>query len=233
MRSILAAALLSMSLMSAPAAFAQEQEKSEFSYTYPDTLSANPRLVQELEARKVKRAALFEEDVKAVAEVAPANNLESQASWEIKSETDRLIVLVSSNYVYSGGAHGMFWSDAILWDKKNGREIGFLDLFADKEAAKKALMPSYCAMLDAERVGLRGTPTPKEELFGDCVDPFENGIVFPTAMGSNGYMRIGIALPPYAAGPYVEGEYSFDIAAPDFITKGLKPEYRDLFQSYM
>jgi Deacetylase PdaC len=233
MRSILAAALLSMSLVSSPVAFAQEQEKSEFSYTYPDTLSANPKLVQELEARKVKRSALFEEDVKTVGEAGAANNLESQASWEIKSETDRLIVLVSSNYVYSGGAHGMFWSDAILWDKKRGQEIGFLDLFADKEAATKALMPAYCAMLDAERLGMRGEATAKDALFGDCVDPFENGIVFPTALGSGGYLRIGFVLPPYSAGPYVEGEYSFDISAPDYITKGLKPEYRDLFQSYM
>jgi hypothetical protein len=233
MRSILAAALLSMSLVSSPMAFAQEQEKSEFSYTYPDTLSANPKLVQELEARKTKRAELFEEDVAAVGKDGAANNLESQANWEIKSETDRLIVLVSSNYVYSGGAHGMFWSDAILWDKKNVKEIGFLDLFADKEAAKKALMPSYCAMLDAERLGMRGEETPKDVLFGDCVDPFENGIVFPTALGSGGYLRIGFVLPPYSAGPYVEGEYSFDVAAPDYITKGLKPEYRDLFQSYM
>jgi hypothetical protein len=52
-------------------------------------------------------------------------------------------------------------------------------------------------------------------------------------LGSGGYSRIGFVLPPYAAGPYVEGEYSFDISAPDYITKGLKPEYRDLFQSYM
>lgn len=233
MRSILAAALLSISLACAPAAMGQEQEKNEFSYTFPDTLSANPKLVQELEARKVKRAALFEEDVKAVGEAGAANNLESQASWEIKSETGRLIVLVSSNYVYTGGAHGMFWSDAMLWDKKNAQEIGFLDLFADKDAAKKALMPAYCAMLDAERIGLRGEATAKDALFGDCVDPFENGIVFPTEKGADGYMRIGFALPPYAAGPYVEGEYSFDIAAPDYITSGLKPDYRDLFQSYM
>jgi Deacetylase PdaC len=233
MRSIFAAALLSVSLVAAPAAFAQDQEKSEFSYTYPETLSANPKVVQELEARKTKRAELFEEDVQAVGKDGAANNLESQASWEIKSETDRLIVLVSSNYVYSGGAHGMFWSDAILWDKKSEKEVGFLDMFADKVAAKNAIMPAYCAMLDAERLGLRGEPTPKDDMFGECIDPFENGIVFPTELGTSGYARIEFVLPPYAAGPYVEGEYAFDIAAPDYITSHLKPEYKDLFQTYM
>ena len=233
MRSLLAAVILSVSLIMSGPALAAEPEEGGFAYSYPTELSVHAKLVQELENRKEKRADLFQEDVAAMGTDGAANTLESQADWAIKSETDRLIVLVSSNYVYSGGAHGMFWSDAILWDKKMGQEVSFLDLFADKVAAKKAIMPAYCAMLDAERLGLRGEPTPKDDMFGECIDPFENGIVFPTELGTSGYVRIEFVLPPYAAGPYVEGEYAFDIAAPDYITSGLKPEYKDLFQTYM
>jgi Deacetylase PdaC len=233
MRKIFLASVLSVSLLFASPTIAAEQEEGGFSYSYPASLSTHSQLVQELEARKAKRAELFDEDVKALGKESPANNLESQADWKVKSETDRLIVLISSNYVYSGGAHGMFWSDAILWDKQSQKEVSFLDLFVDKEATKKAVMPAYCAMLDAERVALRGEPTPKDDIFGECVDPFENGIVYPENLGSGGYLRIGFALPPYAAGPYVEGEYLLDIAAPAYITEGLKPEYSDLFQSYM
>ncbi len=233
MRQIVLASIFSASLLFASPTMAATQEEGGFSYSYPATLSTHSQLVKELEARKAKRAELFEEDVKTLGEDSPANNLESQADWKVKSETDRLIVLISSNYVYSGGAHGMFWSDAILWDKKDQKEVKFLDLFVDKEVTKKAIMPAYCAMLDAERVALRGEATPKSELFGDCVDPFENGIVYPENMGADGYLRIGFALPPYAAGPYVEGEYILDIAAPAYITEGLKPEFRELFQSYM
>jgi hypothetical protein len=233
MRSLLVALALSFSVTVCGPVDAADRKEGGFAYSYPTELSAHPKLVQELEARKIKRAELFKEDVKALGTDDAGNNLESQAFWEVKSEADRLIVLVSSNYVYSGGAHGAFWSDAILWDKKTGQEIGFLDLFADKEAAKKAMMPAYCAMLDAERLGVRGEPTPKDDIFGECVDPFENGIVFPAELGSGGYQRIGFTLPPYAAGPYVEGEYVFDIAASDYITSSLKPEYQGLFQISM
>lgn len=233
MRTVFLAPLLAASVLFTHPSFAADGEDGGFSYSYPATLSAHPDLVKMLEARKAKRADLFAEDVKALGKEEAANNLESQANWEVKSETDRLIVLMASNYVYSGGAHGMFWSDLIIWDKKTQAEIGFLDLFADKDATKKAMMPAYCAMLDAERLAMRGEPTPKDDLFGECVDPFEDGVVYPDKLGTGGYLRIGFALPPYSAGPYVEGEYIFDIAAPSYITEGLKPEYRDLFQIYM
>ena len=233
MRKILWATVLSASLSFAHPAFAADPKEGGFNYSYPTSLSAHGQLVKELESRKAERAKLFDEDVKTLGDDSPANNLESQADWKVKSETDRLIVLVSSNYVYTGGAHGMFWSDAIIWDKKTQAEVNFLDLFVDKDATKKAMMPAYCAMLDAERLALRGEPTSKEDIFGECVDPFENGIVIPENLGAGGYLRIGFALPPYSAGPYVEGEYVFDIAAPAYITEGLKPEYKDLFQSYM
>ncbi len=186
-----------------------------------------------LEKRKSERKTQFQEDVEALGGEQAANNLESQADWKIESQTGRLIVLLSSNYVYSGGAHGMFWSDAILWDKVKQAEVTLLDLFADSEDAKKAILPAYCAMLDAERLGMRGEPTPGDDLFGECVDPFEHGIAYPANLGGNGYSRIAFALPPYSAGPYVEGEYAFDIAAPSHITDKLKPEYKDMFQTYM
>ena len=80
---------------------------------------------------------------------------------------------------------------------------------------------------------MRGDPPPKDDLFGECVDPFEHCIAYPTNLGTNGYLRIAFALPPYSAGPYVEGEYAFDIAAPSYITDKLKPEYKELFQIYM
>lgn len=224
---------LAMTLMVSNPASALAPEDGGFAYDYPVELSVHPQLVNLLETRKSERKALFQEDVDALKGEEAANNLDSQTNWEIKSQTDRLMVLVSSNYVYSGGAHGMFWSDAILWDKTKQTEVSFLDLFADENEAKKLILPAYCAMLDAERLGMRGEPTPKDDLFGECVDPFEHGIAYPTNLGTNGYLRIAFALPPYSAGPYVEGEYAFDIAAPSYITDKLKPEYKQLFQTYM
>jgi Deacetylase PdaC len=225
--------LVSAALAVSSPTLAFAAEEGGFSYDYPTELSAHPKLVSLLEMRKSERRTLFQEDVDALKGEPAANNLESQADWKIKSQNDRLIVLVSSNYVYSGGAHGMFWSDAILWDKSKQVEVALLDLFVDKDEAKKVIMLAYCAMLDAERLGMRGEPTPKDDLFGECVDPFEHGIAYPDKQGSAGYLRIAFALPPYSAGPYVEGEYEFDIAAPSHITDKLKPEYQDLFQTYM
>ena len=233
MRVSVSSFLVAMALVVSNPASALEPEDGGFAYDYPTELSVHPQLVSLLEARKSERKAQFQEDVDALKGEEAANNLDSQTDWEIKSQTDRLMVLVSSNYVYSGGAHGMFWSDAILWDKAKQTEVSFLDLFTNKDEAKKLILPAYCAMLDAERLGMRGEPTPKDDLFGECVDPFEHGIAYPTNLGANGYLRITFALPPYSAGPYVEGEYAFDIAAPSYITDKLKPEYKELFQIYM
>ncbi len=233
---IFRSALLALAAVSAlsPAAFAHEDhDKPEFSYTFPDSVKAHPALAAQLEKRKAEIKTEFDKDLADASEDSKLNNYQYQTDWKVDSETPDFLVLLSSNYTYSGGAHGMFWSSAILWDKKQGKEVKFLDLFADPEKAKAEIMLGYCAMLDAERLVLRGEPTPKDDIFGECVDPFEFGIVYPVKLKDSSYLRIAFTLPPYSAGPYVEGEYEFDTAAPDRITSLLKPEYKALFQSYM
>lgn len=165
-------------------------------------------------------------------DLPPANTLEQRTEWKVTGESKRLLVMTSANYTYSGGAHGMFWTGSLIWDKETDEAVAFLDLFKDPEAAKARIMPAYCAALDAERLGIRGEPTPKDDLFGDCPEPFDAAI-YPDTMKDGRFMRIAIVLPPYMAGPYVEGEYNLSIPAPSALTDLMKPEYAHEFQDYM
>jgi hypothetical protein len=224
---MLAAAML---MLANPAAVFAADEPS-FQYSYPKEIVVEEGLLAALEARKVKRKAEFDGYLAEGRATGSVDNYMLETDWQIKSETDRLIVMVSSNYVFAGGAHGNFWSDAILWDKVTKEQVTFLDLFSDKEAARAAILPNYCAVLDSERLALRGESTPKDDTYGQCVDPFDEGITFPDSAGSNGYTRVAFVLPPYSAGPYVEGEYAFDVPVSAALRTLVKPEYSMLFLS--
>lgn len=210
------------------------QQKTGFVYEYPADLTAkHPALATYLDGLKAKAQAGFD---KMVADYPKddspsANELSARTVWRIDGETDGMIVLLGEGYSYEGGAHGMHWTQATLWDKKAGKPVQSLDMFRDPAAAKAKILPAYCAMLDAERLGLRGETTPKGELFGDCPDPFES-TVYPALVRDGTFTRIGFSLAPYTAGPYSEGQYNFTIAAPSVITDLLKPEYKALFQIY-
>ena len=213
----------------------QKKEESGFVYSYPADLAERvPALVTQLEKEKAAAKAGYDKiraDYGDGGGSAAAGMLESSTKWRIESENDRMIVLLASYYDYQGGAHGMHATFSKLWDKKANKEVEFLDMFTDPAAAKVVMMPSYCMMLDAERFGQRGKVTEKTDMFGDCPDPFE-GTIYPTDLNGQQYLRIGFSLPPYAAGPYSEGQYDFSIAAPTYITDLLKPEYKDIFQIY-
>lgn len=219
----------------APVAVATDAESGGFTYDYPEALKSRiPALAAQLDTEKKKARSAFDKmvaDYPDTGASAAKDALESSTQWKIDSESPHILVLLGDYYDYQGGAHGMYSTRSLIWDKRTNKEIKLLDMFADVSAAKAKIMPSYCAMLDAERLGRRGKPTAKTDLFGDCPDPFE-GTVYPADLNKDQYLRIGFSLEPYFAGPYVEGEYEFTIAAPTHITDLLKPEYKDVFQIY-
>lgn len=219
----------------AQAPSAQKEGQGGFTYSYPADLTKRaPALAAQLEKEKAAAKTSYDKMVADYGDgggSASAGMLSSSTKWRVESEDDHLIVLLAEYGDYQGGAHGMHATLSKLWDKKANKEIAFLDMFSDPAAAKVTMMPSYCAMLDAERFGLRGKATDKTDTFGDCPDPFE-GTVYPDNLNGTQYLRIGISLPPYTAGPYSEGQYDLSIAAPTYITDLLKPEYKDIFQTY-
>ena len=107
---IFRSALLALAAVSAlsPAAFAHEDhDKPEFSYTFPDSVKAHPALAAQLEKRKAEIKTEFDKDLADASEDSKLNNYQYQTDWKVDSETPDFLVLLSSNYTNSGGAHGM------------------------------------------------------------------------------------------------------------------------------
>ncbi len=122
--------------------------------------------------------------------------------WQAEGETDALIALSSRLYTYTGGAHGNLGFRAVLWDRGNARRISFAELFTDPKAALAALQPDFCKALDAQRaVRRQGVRDPN---FSDC-PPLADLPIVPVGDGAITSLRV--LVPPYTAGPWVEGAY--------------------------
>ncbi len=211
---------------------AQQQVEPGFTYVYPDmVMDRNPGLTGIMDARRATAKAAYDKLMATYDNKAggpPASELISAMRWVADSETVGLTVMLGDGASYEGGAHGMNWTDSLIWDRKAGKVVGFADLFTDAARAKAALLPAYCNALDKERLVKRGTPTAKGEIFGNCPDPFESE-VYPTGAVNGRYTQIGFSLAPYTAGPYAEGQYNFTIPLDTALQALVKPDYRVLF----
>lgn len=128
--------------------------------------------------------------------------------WKSEAETDGLLALSSSLYSFTGGAHGNLAFSSAIWDRGAGKRIGFAELFDNPAAAITALKPGFCKALDAERAkrrqGVKGSG------FTECPDLARQQIV-PVGEGRIGSFRV--LVPPYEAGPWVEGAYEIGLDA--------------------
>ena len=211
---------------------AQPQVEPGFTYVYPDmVMDRNPGLIGIMDARRATAKAAYDKLMATYDNKAggpPASELISAMRWVADSETAGLTVMLGDGASYEGGAHGMNWTDSLIWDRKAGKVVRFADLFTDAARAKLALLPAYCNALDRERLDKRGEPTAKGEIFGDCPDPFASQ-VYPTGAVNGRYTQIGFSLAPYTAGPYAEGQYNFTIPLDAALQALVKPGYRALF----
>lgn len=126
--------------------------------------------------------------------------------WRAEAETDLLLTLSAEEYSYTGGAHGNLVLKAVIWDRGAGQRVRFVDLFSDAVAMQAALQPQFCAELNAERKRRRdGALGP---MFNECPDATAYPIV---PMGDSEIHAIRVLVPPYEAGPWVEGAYEITL----------------------
>lgn len=221
---------LAFALIAAAPVEAAPAKVTGFSYNWPKDLTRFPALVRYLQTDRTKSyadyAPLFGEPVEAG---PPSSTFESSTLWTVRNEMPGLLALAGTRYSYTGGAHGLGFVEALLWDTRANKRMEFAGLFTNPAAAKSLLTPLYCRALDKERLVRRGEPTPKDDIFGECPDLMKDAQIWPDKPVYGKYSRIAISLSPYAAGPYVEGSYDLEIVIP----KGLKPlvkvQYRSLF----
>lgn len=232
------AASAGMTAAGKPAAAVHEKTSKdlfEFEYAYPAKAAAIPGLKALLDKRMATARAELEKGSKTdQAEAAkdgyPYRQHSSGAEWKVVTDLPRWLSLSAELYTYEGGAHGMTFFDALLWDREQNLARAAADLFISKAALSAAIREPFCTALDKERAKRRGAPVNRNsgDQFDECIDPAEHTIILGSTNGRT-FDRIGVLVEPYAAGAYAEGVFDITLPVTERILGSVKPAYRDAF----
>jgi hypothetical protein len=181
-----------------------------FRWSLAPEAALEPAFVRALRADALaERAKAIREQDDAIASPPPGRGpirSEWWERWQAEAETDGLIALSARQYEYTGGAHGNLGLRTAIWDRAAGRRIAFSELFADPKAALGMLQPGFCKALDAQRaVRRQGVRDPN---FSNCPALADLPVV-PVGNGAINSFRV--LVPPYTAGPWVEGVYEIPL----------------------
>lgn len=206
-----------------------------FTYAYPAAAGAIPALRTRLDADLASARAKLRRDAKAAQAEAKANGFPYNAyywsqQWSVVTELPQWLSLSAEYGNYTGGAHGMYWFGAMLWDKAAGAPRDPLTLFTSKQALSAAIRAPFCAALNRERAKKRGAPVKggSADQFDECIDPVGQTVILGS-QGRQGFDRIGILIPPYEAGPYAEGSYEVTVPVTAAVLNAVKPRFRGAF----
>ncbi len=161
----------------------------------------------------------------ASAEGYPFRRYETSTDWKVVASTPRLLVILGESWAYTGGAHGNSGFAARLWDRRAQRSMTVDALFSDWPRARRLIEPFYCRELERMRREKRG-PEKLDDDFEAC-PPLAQQIVYPFGSPTSGVAdQLRVMLPPYAAGPYVEGSYEVSLAWPEGIGAMVAPAWK-------
>lgn len=155
----------------------------------------------------------------------------SATDYTTAGQSPRLLSLSVDAAAYTGGAHGNYGTNGLLWDRQAVKEIKVADLFAESTNMDRLLTQRWCDALNKAREEKRGEPVGGDGMFDDC-PKLEDIAIVPTDMNGNGrFDRLTLTASPYVAGPYVEGSYEIELAATPDLIAALKVDYRDSFEA--
>lgn len=207
----------------------------EFEYTYPGAAAAIPALAARLDAEAAERKASLRAEAEEGKADAEANgytfNPHSYSmEWKVVADLPGWLSLSGDFATYSGGAHGMYGMDSLVWRKDTGTKLEPIALFRSPAALTRALSPRLCDALNAERAARRGEPVApgSEDMFDQCVGVEEATVLVGSSNGRT-FDRLTVWIGPYVAGPYAEGAYELDFPVDEAVIAAVKPECRDAF----
>lgn len=206
----------------------------EFKYSYPAAAGAYPVLKQHLDANLDRsRAGLIKDATEAKKDAEengyPYRAYAQSTEWKVVTDLPAWLSLSEVGWNYTGGAHGMYGTAGLLFDK-NAKVIREpLDLFRSPAALQSAVEGRWCSALDIEREERRGEPVDKsDELFGGCPGIDQLTVLLGSSNGKS-FDRIGLIAGPYVAGSYAEGAYEVTLPVDDVVLAAVKPEFVGAF----
>src|SRR5690606_36377565 len=150
--------------------------------------------------------------------------LDHQVEWKTVTRIPGWISLSGMLSGYDGGAHPNYTYLALLWDSQTDSKVNAIDLFSSPAAFEKAVDERFNNELNRQRRGKREGDL-GEGPFAAALQPGEQTIILGSSDGQR-FDRIGFLVPPYQAGPYVEGAYEVTLSVDAALLEALKPEYR-------
>lgn len=221
----------------APQKMAAKVDGFEFSYTWPGAAAAIPALNDWLRGNGAKlrdenRAAAMEAKAEAKRDGFPFNGYSYQEDYTTVADTPRILALLSEGYVYTGGAHGMPVTTAILWDKAAHKRLPVASLIDIPRLATLS-RKRFCDALDRQRAEKRGAPVRRDDPdelsdFVTCV-AMTDQLILPISRDGKALDTVRVVIAPYNAGPYAEGSYVIDLPIDATVIASVKPAYRDAF----
>jgi len=217
-----------------PVTITRKDEALNFTYAWPSPAASIPALSDWLRGHsddqynRAHRSAA--DDAKAMKRDGfPYRLHEFQQKWAAVADTPGVLVLQSDGYEYTGGAHGMPFNTALIWDRAKAARLGTGDLIDLPRFAKLA-KSRFCDELNRQRKEKRGLAVKpgSNDPFDSCPDMTKQQ-VFPISAKGNALDTVRIVIGPYEAGPYAEGDYTIDLPVDTVLHAAIKPAYQPWF----
>ncbi len=220
-------------------AVSEDNDLYSYAFSYPPQAGAYPELARKLqadadEAKADLIAEAKEAQVDAKKNDFPFHPHSWREEWKVVADIPDYLSLSGDFSTYSGGAHGMYGLQSLVWDKQARQSLDGIDLFNSAGELDAALGQSLCDALDAERRKKRG-PDYKpaqdgEPAYGfDSCQHIKDATVLVGSSNGQTFDRITVWFGPYVAGPYAEGAYELDFSMTAKMLGAVKPAYAKAF----
>lgn len=218
-------------------AVSEETDDFLFEFSYPAAAGRIPELATVLDVMlEQRRGELAREAAEAVREARdngfPYNKHSHTTEWKVVAELPKWLSLSADIATYSGGAHGNYTVESLVWDKERARSMTAIELFTSPAALEKALGDRFCDALDRERAKRRGAPVgdDPDDPFAQCPGIKELVVLVGSSNGRT-FNRLTLYAGPYVAGPYAEGAYQVHLNVDRAVLDTVKPEFREAFSA--
>jgi hypothetical protein len=157
-----------------------------------------------------------------------------ERKYDVRSVVDgHYVSLVRSDYMNTGGAHPNSDVNTILWDTAAKKRISIRPFFtetADNGATMKAMVKNVIASLNIEKKKRDASETATAEWYKDLKPTLLKIGAVTLAPSTEAGKSSGLTFhyPPYAVGPYAEGEYLAFVPW-ESLTPYLTPEGAKIF----
>lgn len=153
-----------------------------------------------------------------------------ERTWATSGQSTRLLSLLGSTSIYTGGAHPNSGTAALLWDRLRGRQVTTQSLLRPGQSWTGAIRQPFCTLLDRERAERRGQRIVRGEWPNQCPALSELTLALSDRNGNGRFDHVAMIADAYVAGSYAEGAYEVTLPLTTSMLARLRPEYRTSFE---